>query len=225
MKIGIIGLLAQQVAHITQKFPHQKFVFLPRDRERDAASFCQQVSKVVVMTKFISHSTFNAIPVHKREPVAGGMSDLTRKLTALSESSEPAVKKTETKKETDVPATMNWSVLKDAGLGDILTIKRPTDLSMPEFKQQVANQRSYYKRQYGIHTIVTVSGAKAVVEVVNIESLPKESTPAVVKTDAAGQLALLWANFVTHRCASGASVSSASEMADEFIEAFKKKFL
>jgi hypothetical protein len=224
VKIGIIGLLSSQVATIKAAFPELKIEFLSREREREAGRFAGNCSKVVLMTKFISHSVFGSIPTHKRVPVKGGMTDLRRTLQTLSEMPEFARRAPVATKEVTMSTALYWNGLREAKVGDVVTFTRPTSMSTPEWKQHVANRRSYYKRQYGIHTVANVTGNKAEVEVVNIESVVPETAP-VEKADAAGQIALLWANFVIHRCANGTPLETAMMGADDFIAAFKGKFL
>lgn len=183
MKIGIIGLLADQANFIKAKFPSYAIEFLPREREREAAAFAQRHSKVVLMTKFISHSTQNGVPMHKRVLLSGGTTALANWLNKQA-SDVTIIKHTPVHKEPEVmaPATdkpTSWAPLKKLAIGETFTVKRPKHTTLTTFENNVNTQRSYYNRQHGIVTSVRFLDGSAVITVTDRKMKVSDLPPVV----------------------------------------------
>lgn len=147
----VVGLLPSQVRRVADEFPKSGLKFIPRDREGELHVLAKSFDNVVVMTKFISHSTWFLIPREKVRPVNGGLTALKRMLRSLL---TPA-SATETRpslKEPYMPPAIDYSALKNAAPGEVVKISRPPTVTNKTFQKQVNAMRSYYRRNHAIET-------------------------------------------------------------------------
>jgi len=170
VKIGIIGLLPEQAHYVKQQFPNYAIEFLPREREREAAAFAQRHSKVVLMTKFISHSVQNAVPIHKRVHISGGTTALAKWLNTQA-SAVTVTKPTPVHKEPEMAPAANdkpldFAPLKTLDIGESLVLKRPKQTTLKGFEANVNSTRSYYKTKHGVITVVEFKEGSATITVV-----------------------------------------------------------
>lgn len=161
MKFGIIGLLPDQVNAIVRAYPNHDLEFLSREREREARSFASRHSKVVLMTKFISHSTQEAVPRHKRVLIHGGVTKLhaflgTSGVTVFHKPvhKEPVMTPVADKK-------VDYKPLLAAKEGDVLEFHRPVRTTIAKWESQITSVRSYYRRHHGLKTEVSFKDSVA----------------------------------------------------------------
>lgn len=77
MKIGVVGLIPPQIEQMKARLKGYTLEFLSRDIESKTANvvtFCKSVDKVILMKRFISHVTNDAVPASKRVLITGGTS-------------------------------------------------------------------------------------------------------------------------------------------------------
>lgn len=86
MKIGVVGLIPPQIQQMRNRLPGYALEFLPRDNEQKSSNvttFVKSMDKVVLMTRFISHSTSDKVPPEKRVMITGGTSMAVHRIKEL----------------------------------------------------------------------------------------------------------------------------------------------
>ena len=229
-KTAVVGLLPAQAQKIAKDFPRSGLKFVPRDREREVSTITGALDHVLIMTKFISHTTWHSIPREKVTPVNGGLSDLRNKLRKLERVLPPVpVERPESLELPDM-ADADYSAIKFADPGQVLVYKRPSNLSMATFEKQVAAARSYYKRKHSIET-----EQKPVDQTIHItvngkldKTPPVEPTPAPTPApiEATETVRRLWADtYVSFvRSLPGAPDEALAARADAAVAAYRERF-
>jgi hypothetical protein len=226
-RTAVVGLLPGQARKIADEFPLSGLKFVPRDREREVPVLTADFDNVVVMTKFISHATWHQIPKEKLRPCNGGLTDLRKKLQKLHLQTKPitvapkVVQRIE-QETADVPET-DYSAIKTAEPGTVLTFKRPPRVALVAFERQVMAARSYYKRHHHIETEhkVTDHGVE-----ITVNGRLTPSIPVSAKPSSAAEVKKLWSEsylrFIT--VSPGASDEALARRADAAIAAYKERF-
>lgn len=148
--VAVVGLLPAQARRIADHFPKSGLKFVPKEREREVGEITASLDRVVVMTKFISHSTWYSVPREKILPVNGGLTELRRKLLKIA-APDAAKIPAQPARVLDMPAT-DYQAIKTAKPGEVLLFPRPEHTTKTAFEKQVSAMRSYYKRTHGIET-------------------------------------------------------------------------
>lgn len=242
MKIGIVGLLRQQADQIKQRFRDMDLVFYPKDcgGGKHFTSFASGCDEVILMTKFIDHSTFHAVDNEKRVLVHGGLSSLSNYLAAMNESNSKteitAVQKEETQnlREVNVPfdgEKYQWNILRELKVGDCARIIKPTSIDFASWKQRLAVMRSNMLRinkielelaftsTHAIATVTSVGGLKRKSEV-TIDTGPTPApTAAAEKSTVAltAEQAAYWRDVTIAAVRRGDSPEAAAEVADKLL--------
>lgn len=245
MKIGIVGLLRQQADQIKQRFRDMDLVFYPKDcgGGKHFASFTNNCDEVILMTKFIDHSTFHAVDNEKRVLVHGGLSSLANYLQAMLESHRKSEPKAETKEEMDsknvvrdvnVPfdgEKYQWYILKELKVGDRARIVKPTSIDFVSWKQRLAVMRSNMLRinkielelaftsTHAIATVTSVGGLKRKSEVtIDAGPMPAPTAAAEKSTVAlTAEQAAYWRDVTIAAVRRGDSPEAAAEVADKLL--------
>jgi hypothetical protein len=232
MKIGIIGLLPDQENQIRKEFPTHALEFLPKERSREAKEFAVRHSKVVLMTKFIGHSTQEGIPTHKRVMIHGGMTKLrawinTQASAPVTVHHAPAQRKETTM--TNVETKIDYKALLTAPIGQALVWKRPARTTIAKWEKQVGAMRSYYKRKHGVETELEFKEGSAVIKV--ISRADKQTTDAPVPEISATAEVIgiaserqFWEAVVVARMGTALPVSLVLREADAVLEAARERF-
>jgi len=241
MKIGVIGLLSDQANRIADRFPDMDITFLSREREREAAQFQQQVAKVVLMTKFISHPTQHAIPNHKRVLVDGGQTALAKCLEKLKNAVEVPVKEPIKMPEPIVvqqpnPDKIDYRAIKDAHPQDVLRFPRPKGIDLTRWQSQITTIRSYYRREHDIETKPEFFPDYVELRVLRVRGKTKRPEPApapvaspVVPAVATAprqdeSLATFWQSVFVARLNPALPLEQAAADADAAILLFRSRF-
>jgi len=247
MSIGIIGLLPAQANAIEAEYTPRGYnlAFLPKQRDAQAADFAKTKAKVIVLTKFISHSTEYAIPAHKLIRIHGGMTKLRRWLNE-NPPVAPVVKKTptivikEAPQMSTNPNKVDYTALKDAQPQDRIKFPRPPGVELAKWKAQVTTVRHYYNRQHDIETKAEFAGNHVLIIVLAVKGkrkpapLPKitDQDVAEVRAEAAAapptfemshaEERALWSNAAV--AALRAGHANPIEAADAVLAAYRKRF-
>jgi len=172
MKIGILGLLPEQVRMVQQEFPQHSLHFLNRDREGETRTFAKGCDKVILMTKFISHTIQDRIPERKRLFCNGSVSGLKSEILKLptpckviampqpipmsqrkpAPAAAPVISKKPGKQTLPPDEIVDWSPLDNAKPGETVRIKRPAKVTIALFDGRVTAGRCYRKKHFGVHT-------------------------------------------------------------------------
>jgi hypothetical protein len=194
------------------------------------------------MTKWIAHKVTDKLPKEKTHLCNGGPSQLIATLRRMApkiqDTRQPTPETTFTE-DTTMAAMGTYAGIKSAKPGDTLEYKRPAQMAMVKFENQVSAVRSYYRRNHGVKTEQkTLDGATIRVIVNGLVSQPLVSVPASGATvtpikkpaDAVAPLpaatAQLWldtyARFIT--IAPGASDEMLAARADAAVAAYRVRF-
>lgn len=234
MKIGIIGLLPEQIFLLRAEYPKHSLEFLDREREREAGAFAARCSKVVLMTKFISHSVQSSVPLHKRVHISGGMTKLRNWLNTQASEVTTVVHKPAVQKETAVMVQhhdkpIDYSVLKTLDVGGSARFKRPTHTTLKKFEANVNATRSYYSTKHGIKTKVVFGDGYAELTVTELKGKkPAKASAAATETVAPVQVSTgdrqFWQEVLVARLRLGYVLELAARDADEALALSQKRF-
>lgn len=143
----IVGLLPAQAKSVFKSFPNNGLKFLSKEQDHRIGDLVNGFDNVVVMTKFISHSSYSSVPKDKLHHVSGGLTDLKR--TILKVTKQLAEKPMSSSEAIEAS---EFSQIRDAAPGTVLRFTRPRVQTLEQFKRNVMATRSYYKRRWNIHT-------------------------------------------------------------------------
>jgi hypothetical protein len=166
MNVGIMGLLPEQVRMVQQEFPRHALRFLRSDDIGRAAEFVKGCDRIVLMTKFISHSMQDHVPPKKRVLIDGGITKLKSYLqtlpTPVKDVPVPQAKPAPTPAANAKPTSkfgsgprdqqIDFSSLYNAKVGDVITLKRPAQVTLKQFDNRISATRSYVLKTYGVKT-------------------------------------------------------------------------
>lgn len=166
MNVGIMGLLPEQVRMVQQEFPRHALRFLRSDDIGRAAEFVKGCDRIVLMTKFISHSMQDHVPPKKRVLIDGGITKLKSYLQTLPTPAKdvpvPQAKPAPTPAANAKPTSrfgsgprdqqIDFSSLYNAKVGDVITLKRPAQVTLKQFDGRISATRSYALKVYGVKT-------------------------------------------------------------------------
>lgn len=233
MKVGVVGLLSGQSFVIRNEFKELDLEFLPREREREVGALAGRCSKVILMKKFISHQSQNAVPTHKRVLIDGGMT----KLRLWLNTHQPVKTTTAAKKPINVDAffeanggKIDWSPLTTAKVDDVLAFKRPSTLSRKKWEQNVSSIRSYYARAHGVKTTATTDEQFAYLTVRKAKEeqqapLPKPADEVVSVVCRGAAERSFWEAALVARLSTSMTLAEAIADADAAMGALHERFL
>lgn len=193
-----------------------KFTGKRKRLNRSDRALLNSADRVLLMTKFVSHAQNDAIDAAKCSPVNGGMSGLRQQLGTLNAlaameakaaapARKPAVAPPVEPRPTPAavvaaPATiymqepvmkkesqkLDLAPLRKTAVGEEYVVNRPPGLAESTFRGRLSVGRSYFRRQYGIETSISISRDAARIRV---EANPQISrveapSPAAVPTAA-----------------------------------------
>jgi len=176
MKIGIVGLLADQAEQIRRKCPDHDLHFLPKSKTngKNIDNFIKSNDKLIIALKFVDHSTSDKFPKTKTFATKGGITvivDYIKKLPGKVKTLVPAkssfdevhdgapVQPTLVEHKpsivvlnADAKGRYDYSILKAAHEGDIIRVTRPDNLSHEQWYRRITTTRTYYRRECKIET-------------------------------------------------------------------------
>lgn len=230
MKIGIVGLLADQVNTIRAAYPQHALEFLDRERERETRDFAARCSKVALMTKFISHSTSNAVPAHKRVMINGGLTKLRVWLNTQATAPITTIHKHVTKEPimtAPESSKVDYKLLLAAAIGETVEFKRPAKTTIAKWETQIHSARSYYRRHHGIQTEVAYKDGVAALTIVDRASKEKKVVGQTVQqtTPSGGEGdRQFWQQVLLARLNAAMPIESAIRDADTALDLSRQKF-
>ena len=156
MRIVIVKLHNRQANIIAEEFPDLDLTVITEDSVIQAKAQAASADVLVIMTRFIGHSLFKALPHANKFLCKGGLTELRKQLCAFR-SAQPVVQPVvQPVTDTCFPIEdfpMDYRSLKTAKVGDVLLFPRPAGITLKVFETRVLYVRSYYKKQHGVDTV------------------------------------------------------------------------
>lgn len=225
MKVAVVGLLDRQHALISpRQYPHLQLRFASKGAKHSQtqSAMLNEVDRVLVMAKFISHSTTVALDRSKTTLIHGGLSQLKDRLASLNQVAAlhhrpqptpppPANDDTESDMsdtEEEAVRHLDFKALRTAKVGDVLVFTRPPRLPLRQWELRISQARSYYLRMYNVHTEVQYRDGEAHIRVLpppepklaqDTVATPEPHDVATQPAPESYDVGQLWREVLTHR--------------------------
>jgi hypothetical protein len=186
MRIAVVGLLPELADRVRSAFPNHDLRFVSGDRQNKIDEIVKTSDKVILMRRFIAHSTSDKVPMSKRVILGGSESTLKTWLQTAPTKVVTIKHDNANKGNANMAPAENeidWTALKTAAIGDEVTAKRPARVTMPVWETRVHAVRSYYRTKHGIKTEVAFRDGVAHVKVIEIIDKKKKAAEPVAEVE------------------------------------------
>lgn len=163
MKVVVIGMLDRQVS-LAGEFPNLNLRYSNKSSKHSVGStqMINHADKLVMMTKFVSHGTYDRLDRNKLIYCNGGVAALRDILTDLNAKATPKLT-TPLEDEEDMPVgqpLFDFTPILHADDGDEFHYDRPDSMPPDVFNLRMQQTRSYYKREHGVLSEQIIHGGK-----------------------------------------------------------------
>jgi hypothetical protein len=161
MRVVVVGMLSRQEQLVpVNEYRNLKISFANGGRRYGLSSqdAFREADRIIVMTKFVSHSLTDMLDKRKTTLIRGGFGKLKDTLDNLNKTAAvQSIAAVEAANESVLEETeemasekINFSAFKTAKPGDVLIFKRPPHTTLAKFEIALQIARSYYKRNHGV---------------------------------------------------------------------------
>lgn len=199
MRVLLVGAFPDQFERMKREFPDLELsgvINRKRSGQTDNRGTFVDAEKILVMTKFASHSVLNQLDKAKVTYCNGGWTEARKYLetwSIYSRALKPAPLKA-IRIETPPNAVVDYSSFRTCQTGDVLEFIRPEGVPAHVFAHNVYEARRFYEANGGVISTAEIKGGKARVFIVDRARPVLHDAEAALSETRAPDLSLAFAD-------------------------------